>query len=1214
MRNTMLRSDGLSTFRRAGVVAMLIMAGYGACLAAFQHDPQGLANAQNVFRCALAALIVMAYVWAARRSSGNAPRVGQAWLLIAAGMACVLAGAAVELIPAFALLPRGVIFSIADLGQVAFYVLFITAMLLMPREPLDRAGWLSILLDAITISVAGIVLLWSFLFSPAIANNALSQPFSARSYDLLFLLIYPSFGFMLLWTVVLVIFRRPVAVSNLTIALLVAGSALAVLSDALLEARSVLSPFAGIAPAPLAEAVWFAGGLLLGLAAIAHVATLPAKATTQREGRAPGQDWFSLRLSPVNMAGFRRQWGRYLPLAWAVFAYLLLTWGAYYAADITAPVPFIVSVLGVSILFGLVLLRQLATAHENIRLAGQLRSELAERHAAENLVRLNHQRMKHLLSATPAVIYTASATESNGRRLTFVSDNARTVLGHPPSAFTTERNFWLAHVHPDDQAEACARAQRIGDTQKIAHEYRFLTAAGQYVWIHDEALLIRDPDGQPIEVVGYWADVTGRIHMEQALRQANEELESRVQARTAELSRALAELTREIDERKQAEASLRESEAKFRSFVEQSTDCFLLTDEQGNIIEWNRSFEALSGLSRAQAVGRKVWDAQWEMVPQELQTADRRARIEQVLKQTIQTGVQPFAGRLTEGLVQARSGERRIVQQRAFPIRTERGICIGCVLRDVTAQKEVERRLRDSEARYRAISEMISDFAFAVRVTPDNRATLEWVTDGFNRIAGGHLAANGWRMLNWVEDEDRPKARAAIRTALTAAGAAPFELRVRTGAGRRRYIRGNLLAQRGEAGEGMRFICAGQDITARKQAEERERRYTRNIHALSRSAMAFLEAPIGADLYCLIAEQLCEIIAGPAVAAVASFNPASHRLTICAVAGLDRFAARAGVNANFPIKGVEIPIDRASLAQLASGQLTRLDRAALAIALRHLPPATRSGLLSFIGNQPFYSMGFSWNGQLFGSIAILLAGDQHLDNPRLIEAFVRQAAVALQRQHSEAQLQDSLREKEVMLQEIHHRVKNNLQIVSSLLNLQAEQAQDPRIAEMLRDSQNRVRSMAYIHERLYRSPDLAQVNFADYARALTSHLLNSYQSADSGAVSVRVDIGEDARLSVDTAIPCGLIVNELVSNALKHAFPPGWKTPGLITIAMRQTPNGYALSVRDNGVGLPMDVDLRRARSLGLELVAILAQQLGGALEIDRQAGTAFTITFARKT
>lgn len=1213
MRDILLRAGGLGAFRQSTVVAALFLAGYGAGLIAFQHDPRALVIAQSLFRCALAALIVVASVWAARRSLDIAPRLGQAWLLIAAGMTCVLAGAAADLIPAFAFLPRGAIFSIADLGRVAFYMLFITAMLLMPREPLDRAGWLSILLDAVTISVAGIVLLWSFLFTPAIANDALSHPFSAQSYDLLFLLIYPSFGFMLLWTSAMVIFRRPVAVSRLTIALLFAGSALAVVSDALLQARSVLSPFMAIAPAPMAEAVWFVGCLLLGLAAMAHVDTLPAMAATQSERRAPGQDRPSQLMSPGRMAGFRRKWIRYLPLGWAIFAYLLLTWGAYFAAGITAPLPFIVSVLGVSILFGLVLLRQLATANENLRLAEQLRNELAERRVAEELLYLNQQRMKYLLSATPAVIYTASPSQRDSRQLTFISDNVRDVLGHSPGAFTTDHEFWLDCVHLEDRPDLFARLRQMSSGESFAHEYRFKTGAGQYVWIHDEARLIQDSAGQPVEVVGYWANITERKQMEQALRQANEELESRVQARTAELSRALAELTREIDERRQVEASLRDSEAKFRSFVEQSTDCFLLTDEQGNIIEWNRSFEALSGLPRERAVGRKVWDAQWEMVPEEMRTAERRARIEHVFKQALQAGEQPFAGRLTEGVVQPLHGERRMVQQRAFPIRTERGICIGCVLRDVTPQKEIEGRLRESEARYRAISELISDFAFAVRVAPDNTATLEWVTDGFNRIAGGHISANGWDMLKWVAPEDRPKARAAIRNALASSGAAPFELRVRSGAGRRLWVHGNLLARREPAMgavAGLRLICAGQDITARKQAEERERRHIRDLRALSRAAMALVESPIGSDIHRLIAEQLCSLIDSGSAVAVASFDQGTGSPIIRAAlegqAGPGCLAAAVG----FPLEGLRLTLSEADIERLMSGRLARIDRETTVSVLSQWPPSAQHALMQAIQDRPIYTIGFKWKGQLFGSVAILLPAGGELRNPGLIETFVQQAAVTLQRWEAETRLQASVREKEVMLREIHHRVKNNLQIVSSLLSLQAARVQDPNTVEMLRDSQNRVRSMAYIHERLYRSPDLARVNFADYARALAGHLLNSYQSPDSETVSVRVDIGDDARLSVDTAIPCGLIVNELVSNALKHAFPPAWKTPGVITIAMRQTSNECTLTVRDNGVGLPVDVDFRHARSLGLELVAILAQQLGGVADIDRRSGTVFTIRF----
>ncbi len=1213
MRDIMSRSRDLPAFRQAVVVAVLILSAYSVCLAIFQSVPQALLTVQTVFGCALATLVAAACMWAARQSLRMAPQLGPPWTLMATGMLCVVATAAIDLPPALQMLPRGAIFSVADVGRVMFYILFITAMLMMPREMLDRARWLSILLDVVTLSIAGIVLLWSFVFIPAIADDALRQPFSARSHDLLLMLLYPALGLMLLWTSVMILLQRPVGVPRLTIGLLFAGSVLAMVSDVLLEARSVLSPFAVVAPAPTAEAVWFVGCLLLGLAAMAHVDTLPATVAIQKEHRAPSQERPSPPISAGKMAGLRRKWARYLPLAWTIFAYLLLTWSAYFAAGITMPVPFTVSVLGVSVLFGLVLLRQLATTTENIDLAERLRNELAERRIAEELLYLNQERMKHLLSATPAVIYAASAAEQNGRRLTFVSDNVRVILGHAPGAFTTDQRFWLACVHPDDRPDLLERLRRPGGGESFVHEYRFRTSAGLYRWVRDEARLIRDNTGQPVEVVGFWADITERKRMEQALRQANDELELRVQARTAELSQTLEELRREINERQQAEASLRESEAKFRSFVEQSTDCLLLTDEQGNIVEWNRSFEALTGLPRERAIGRKVWDAQWEMIPEELQTADRRARIEQVFKQALWAGEQPFSGRLTEGRIQSLDGTRRIVQQRAFPICTKRGICVGAVLRDVTPQKEAEQRLRDSEARYRAISELISDFAFAVRVAPDNTATLEWVTDGFNRIAGGHLSANGLDMLKWVEPEDRPNVLNRIRAALSSRRATTFETRIRSGTGRQHWIEGTLLAQR-DTVQGVRLICAGQDITARKQAEARERQYTENLQALSRTAMAFLELPIGADIYRLIADQLYALIGEPAAVAATSFDAATSRLTVCTVAGLDRFAALNGLNVPVNVQDIQVTLGQDDIARLAKGHLARLDVSRIDLALRHVLPATRASLLDLISDCAMYSMGFSGNGQLFGSIAILLPKGRHLDNARLIETFVRQTTVALQRQQVETQLQASLREKEAMLQEIHHRVKNNLQVVSSLLNLQAERAQDPALADILRDSQNRVRSMAYIHERLYRFADLAQVDFAEYTRALADHLLNSYQSKDQGTVDVHVEIGPDVRLGVDTAIPCGLIVNELVSNALKHAFPPGWKRPGLVTIAVQQTPNGYMLKVQDNGVGLPADVDVRCARSLGLELVTILAQQLGGALEIDRQGGTAFTITFGRRS
>ena len=214
-----------------------------------------------------------------------------------------------------------------------------------------------------------------------------------------------------------------------------------------------------------------------------------------------------------------------------------------------------------------------------------------------------------------------------------------------------------------------------------------------------------------------------------------------------------------------------------------------------------------------------------------------------------------------------------------------------------------------------------------------------------------------------------------------------------------------------------------------------------------------------------------------------------------------------------------------------------------------------------------------------------------------------------ERKREEERLKSSLREKEVLLKEIHHRVKNNLQIISSLLNLQSGHIRDPRALEVFKEGQGRVRSMALIHEKLYQSDDLARVDFHEYISNLAAYLFRSYE-VNSGAVTLNVE-SEDVLLGVDTAIPCGLIINELVSNSLKHAFPGG--AGGSINIRLR--PAGaerLTLAVSDDGVGLPPDFDVRNTPSLGLQLVNTLARRLGGEVEVARGAGAEFKITFRK--
>jgi PAS domain S-box-containing protein len=226
------------------------------------------------------------------------------------------------------------------------------------------------------------------------------------------------------------------------------------------------------------------------------------------------------------------------------------------------------------------------------------------------------------------------------------------------------------------------------------------------------------------------------------------------------------------------------------------------------------------------------------------------------------------------------------------------------------------------------------------------------------------------------------------------------------------------------------------------------------------------------------------------------------------------------------------------------------------------------------------------------------------DGQMVIQCNIRDCS---ERFRLEQAVQKSLEEKAVLLKEVHHRVKNNLQVISSMLHLQSLHSHDQSSAEMFRDCRDRVRSMALVHARLYRSQDLAQVDFADYVERLATDLFNSHQ-VDSGRIKLAVDV-EGVNLPIDAAIPCGLLLNELISNCLKHAFLG--RDQGCIRIELRSTDDGsIALSVSDNGVGLPPRIEPLAGETFGMQLIADLVLQLHGKVQVDRDGGTAIRIVF----
>lgn len=306
--------------------------------------------------------------------------------------------------------------------------------------------------------------------------------------------------------------------------------------------------------------------------------------------------------------------------------------------------------------------------------------------------------------------------------------------------------------------------------------------------------------------------------------------------------------------------------------------------------------------------------------------------------------------------------------------------------------------------------------------------------------------------------------------------------------------------------------------------------------------------------------------------------------------------------------------------RLKSGKLTACGQEALkrTEVVSIVDPSSTCGdcpLVEKYAGRGAMTIRLEYRGKIYGLLSASVPRDFIAEEEKqaLFNEIARDIAFALhnikmeeERKKTEEQIKASLKEKEVLLREIHHRVKNNLQVISSLLKLQSQYIEDKHYVDILKESQNRIKSMSLIHEMLYQSKHLSKINFKEYIRTLANYLLRSCWDSPR-KIALKID-SENVYLPVDNAIPCGLIINELVSNSLKHAYPDGKE--GEIKIALHSVNEGdIELVVSDDGVGIPEDLDIRNTKSLGLHLVTILAEdQLHGEIKLDRKKGTEFQI------
>jgi PAS domain S-box-containing protein len=398
-------------------------------------------------------------------------------------------------------------------------------------------------------------------------------------------------------------------------------------------------------------------------------------------------------------------------------------------------------------------------------------------------------------------------------------------------------------------------------------------------------------------------------------------------------------------------------------------------------------------------------------------------------------------------------------------------------------------------------------------------------------------------------------------------------------------------------GKPRQYMAIRTDITERKRAEEHT---VRQAEELAKSRQALVEQSL---MLKLVLDNMGEgLVAADGEAHFLLWNEAAKRLMGRGAADLPSEQWTPHYRVFLPDGITPYPPESLPLVRALRGESVRVE-------LIVEPPQPDSKVWLEVTARPLKDA----QGKLCGGVAVMrdVTERKHAEQERedLLVRLKASSAELEQRVHERtAELSNTLNERGVLLQEVHHRVKNNLQVISSLMNLQLRGIKDPPTREALQEAQSRVKAISLIHEMLYQSSDYANVPFSEYARKLTANVFDVVGVAP-GSVSLELAI-EDVALAVHKAIPCGLILNELITNALKHGFPNGRR--GTVRVALGEVSAGkMQLSVTDDGVGIPAGLDIRHTKSLGMHLVHTLAEQLGAELEMARDRGTSMKFTFA---
>ena len=631
----------------------------------------------------------------------------------------------------------------------------------------------------------------------------------------------------------------------------------------------------------------------------------------------------------------------------------------------------------------------------------------------------------------------------------------------------------------------------------------------------------------------------------------------------------------DITQRKLADDALRASEVKLRAIFERSNDAIGVS-KQGIHILFNPAYLSMFGYTEQELTGKPIID---------LIAPEARARVVQYVRNRAIGDAAPPAYE-TRGL--GKNGTSFDMDVRVSLYALDNEVYTLVLLRDVTEQKRAREALSQSEELFRQLAENVHEVMW-VR----NYAThkIEYVNPAYETVWGRSresLYQQPETFIDAIYPPDAETLSEAFRQQYEGTYL-NIQVRVLRPDGDIRWIWAHSYPVNDAMGQTFRFVGIAEDITERKQQEEQTEMEQRRLQSLL--SITHMEHASTQDLLNIAVEEAKKLSAS-SMGFIAYFDEKKTSTNP---------QPSPTIAPDHPMRITDEMQSTATWARLVQNKKT--------VVSNNLEKSGEFGAHGSDGALPIKRVILLPVIRADRVFAVVGVGNKDTDYTPLdanqLALMMDEVVKIIDRAQAEERLQASLNEKNALLKEIHHRVKNNMQVMVSLLQMQANQVSEERVRAMFHECRDRIYSMALVHEQLYSSTNLAQIHFGDYIERLVYDLHNTYNIT----MRIRLDMHiNPVHLPIELAVPCGLMVNEIVTNAFKHAFPDG--RAGIVSAELRQEGDIIILSIGDNGIGMAAGIVPEKTDSLGLKLIHLLSHQVGGDLLLERENGTRFTLRF----